>query len=94
VSVLLRRSLLLLLFVAPATRAADSSPNADFKPDPASVRRFGPAYRYPQDGWIVLHVEGAPYERGYQHGVLMAKEIAGYVEALAKGRSTADPASA
>ena len=34
-------------------------------------------YRYPQAGWIVLHIEGEPYERGYQHGRLLAPEIAG-----------------
>ena len=31
----------------------------NFTPDPQSVQRFGPAYRYPQAGWIVLHVEGS-----------------------------------
>ena len=30
-------------------------------------------YRYPQAGWIVLHIEGEPYERGYQHGRLLAR---------------------
>ncbi|HEY1603584.1 MAG TPA: hypothetical protein VGG64_28545, partial [Pirellulales bacterium] len=48
---------------------------ADFRPDAASVVRHGPAYRYPQAGWIVLHIEGAPYERGFQHGTLLAAEI-------------------
>ncbi len=33
-----------------------------------TVKRFGPAYRYPAAGWIYLHIEGKPYERGYQHG--------------------------
>ena len=36
---------------------------------------FGPAYRYPTGGWIYLHIEGQPYERGYQHGHLMAKKF-------------------
>jgi hypothetical protein len=48
-------------------------------PSPASVRTFGPAYRYPQHGWIYLHIEGAPYERGFQHGYLMADEIERYI---------------
>src|SRR5207302_4838150 len=30
-----------------------------------AVRTFGPAYRYPAAGWIYLHIEGQPYERGY-----------------------------
>ena len=52
-------------------------------PDPAAVTRYGPAYRYPAGGWIYLHIEGAPYERGYQHGHLMAKEIPQYMERCA-----------
>ncbi len=63
-------------------------------PDPATVERYGPAYRYPQAGWIVLHVEGDPYERGYQHGRLLAPEIADYVAALAAKRSHTAPDAA
>ena len=63
-------------------------------PDPASVERYGPAYRYPQAGWIVLHVEGDPYERGYQHGRLLSPEIADYVAALAAKRSPTAPDAA
>ena len=48
-------------------------------PAPEAVRTFGPAYRYPAAGWIYLHIEGKPYERGYQHGYLMAKEIPEYL---------------
>ena len=48
-------------------------------PAAAAVRTFGPAYRYPAAGWIYLHIEGKPYERGYQHGYLMAKEIPEYL---------------
>lgn len=88
-----RFAALVLALAGPAV-AADPSPDPNFTPDPASVRRFGPAYRYPQDGWIVLHIEGSPYERGFQHGKLMATEIADYVGTLAKSRSTADPSSA
>jgi hypothetical protein len=52
-------------------------------PAPAAVTTYGPAYRYPVAGWIYLHVEGKPYERGYQHGRLMAKEIPQYMERCA-----------
>ncbi len=48
-----------------------------------AVQAFGPAYRYPSGGWIYLHIEGAPYERGYQHGHLMAREIPEYLERCA-----------
>jgi hypothetical protein len=33
------------------------------------------ANRYEKNGWIYLHIEGAPKERGFQHGYLLAKEI-------------------
>ncbi len=48
-----------------------------------AVETFGPAYRYPAAGWIYLHIEGQPYERGYQHGHLMAREIPEYLERCA-----------
>ncbi len=53
--------------------AQDEWPSRD------AVQTFGPAYRYPAAGWIYLHIEGAPYERGYQHGHLMAREIPEYL---------------
>ena len=33
------------------------------------------AYRYEKNGWIFVHIEGSPYERGFQHGYLLADEI-------------------
>jgi hypothetical protein len=33
------------------------------------------ASRYEKDGWIFIHIEGAPEEMGYQHGYLLANEI-------------------
>jgi hypothetical protein len=48
-----------------------------------AIQTFGPAYRYPSAGWIYLHIEGAPYERGYQHGHLMAREIPEYLDRCA-----------
>ncbi len=32
--------------------------------------------RHEKAGWIYLHIEGEPRERGFQHGYLLAKEIA------------------
>src|ERR1051326_1870634 len=49
-------------------------------PAAEAVTRYGPAYRYPYGGWTYLHIEGKPYERGYQHGRLMAKEIPQYLD--------------
>jgi hypothetical protein len=84
------RYCLLLFFVAAgAVRSADAT--ADFKPEPKSVQRHGTAYRYPQAGWVVLHIEGEPYERGYQHGKLMAPEIAAYVRCFGTVLSSKAP---
>jgi hypothetical protein len=68
-----------------------SAQAADFKPDPRSVQRYEKAYRYPQAGWIVLHIEGDPYERGVQHGRLMAPEIAAHVKCFASEQSPKAP---
>jgi len=59
--------------------AIDEVSSNESWPAREAVRTFGPAYRYPAAGWIYLHVEGKPYERGYQHGYLMAKEIPEYL---------------
>jgi len=34
------------------------------------------AYRFEQNGWIYVHLEGAPERLGFQHGALLAPEIA------------------
>jgi hypothetical protein len=62
------------------------------QPNARDVERYKAGYRYPQAGWVVLHIEGEPYERGYQHGRLLAKEIASYIRMLATERSVKAPA--
>src|SRR5580698_1164049 len=69
-----------------------AAPTSDPWPSPSAITSYGPAYRYPVGGWIYLHIKGEPYERGYQHGRLMAKEIPQYMERCAadldpKGKS-------
>ncbi|MBI1827683.1 MAG: hypothetical protein HY287_09205 [Planctomycetes bacterium] len=81
------RSLVVLTFALLARVAIA----ADFEPDPAAVQRSGKGYRYPQAGWIVLHIEGDPYDRGKQHGRLMAEEIAGHLRCFAKCYSKEAP---
>src|SRR3984957_20444629 len=63
--------------------AIEKATGAEPWPAPAAVTTYGPAYRYPVGGWIYVHIEGQPYERGYQHGHLMAKEIPQYMERCA-----------
>src|SRR5437899_437021 len=70
-------------FVACPLAVAGGPSPGDFQPDPKSVQHYGSAYRYPQAGWIVLHIEGEPYDRGYQHGKLMAPDIVGHLRCMA-----------
>jgi len=48
-----------------------------------TVKWFGPAFRYDDRGWIFVHIEGKPYQRGYQYGYLLADEIVSYMKKLA-----------
>jgi dipeptidyl aminopeptidase/acylaminoacyl peptidase len=40
------------------------------------ITRQGSGYRFERNGWIYVHIEGEPEERGYQHGYLLAPELA------------------
>jgi len=48
-----------------------------------TVRWYGDGYRYDDRGWIFVHIEGEPYQRGYQYGYLLADEISSYIRKLA-----------
>ena len=82
--------LLTVVVVSPAAFAGEK-PVADIQPDPRGVQRYGPGYRYWQSGWIVLHIEGKPYERGVQHGHLLAPEIAANVRCFAATQNPNSP---
>lgn len=56
-----------------------------------TVRWFGPAFRYDDRGWIFVHIEGKPYQRGYQYGYLLSEEILSYIEKLAYEEDNNDP---
>ncbi|QQR47378.1 hypothetical protein JKA73_15520 [Myxococcus xanthus] len=47
-----------------------------------SVRWAGKGFRYDEGGWIYVHIEGEPYERGHQFGQLVPQEIVRYMEKL------------
>lgn len=40
-------------------------------------------YRHDENGWIFLHIEGKPFERGFQRGYLTADEIDEFLKTLA-----------
>ena len=56
-----------------------------------TVRWSGPGFRYDDQGWIFVHIEGEPYERGYQYGSLMPDEIVEYIRKLGVVRHREDP---
>lgn len=60
---------------------------------PETVRWQGEGYRFDDRGWIVVHIEGEPYERGFQHGALLADEIAEYARKLSVQQNEKDPAA-
>jgi hypothetical protein len=62
-----------LLSSAPSSTAL----GAPAKTPDANASRLKHAFRKPaQNGWIFVHLEGSPSEIGYQHGYLLAPEIA------------------
>jgi hypothetical protein len=38
--------------------------------------RLAKSYRFDRGGWIYVHLEGSPHDIGFQHGYLLADEIA------------------
>jgi hypothetical protein len=40
-----------------------------------TIARCDDGYRWDKSGWVYLHIEGKPRDRGFQHGCLLAKEI-------------------
>jgi len=48
----------------------------------ASDPRLETAYRFQRGGWTYVHLEGSPSEVGFQHGYLLAPEIADALEAI------------
>jgi hypothetical protein len=56
-----------------------------------SVKWFNNAYRYDDKGWIFIHIEGKPYDRGYQYGFLVAEEMSEYITKLSIQQNKDNP---
>ncbi len=54
---------------------------AAFSANPSDAR-LQKAYRFQQGGWTYVHLEGSPSDIGFQHGYLLAPEIADAFEAI------------
>ncbi|HUA16901.1 MAG TPA: C45 family peptidase [Verrucomicrobiae bacterium] len=65
-------TLVLVLVITTAALAAGA-----LSPDP----RLSQAYRFQKGGWTYVHLQGSPSEIGFQHGYLLAPEIADAVAA-------------
>jgi Phospholipase B len=68
-----RMSSLGLLLALAAGLASPVLAQTPLTPEENSVLQR--ARRVEKNGWIYVHVEGAPFDRGFQHGYLLAKEI-------------------
>jgi len=58
-----------------------------------TVRWYGKGYRYDDRGWVFVHVEGRPYERGFQYGALLGDDIVDYITKLALEQNPQDQAA-
>jgi len=54
----------------------DFEPRIDVQPAVGPITEYGSGYRFERDGWIYIHIEGQPHERGVQYGYLVAPELA------------------
>jgi hypothetical protein len=61
---------------APAPTAAQEQKNSVYE------LTQDKGYRFNRGGWIYVHLEGAPHDIGYQHGYLLAPEIADAFQAF------------
>ncbi len=64
--------------VPPLASASSAKTAAALPSDP----RLEKAYRFQQGGWTYVHLEGSPADIGFQHGYLLAPEIADALEAI------------
>ena len=65
--------LLLMLVNINAYNVAESSQNT--QDSSTDINYYEKGYRYNIQGWVYIHIEGEPYERGYQYGYLASAEI-------------------
>ncbi len=71
-----------LLFIAVAGAVTLPAIAASEKTASPSDPRLEKAYRFQRGGWTYVHLEGSPSDIGFQHGYLLAPEIADALEAI------------
>jgi phospholipase B-like protein len=84
--------IVLLAFIIRTNSADSAKALASDQPPAASVSasqakasdsiRLAHAYRFQRGGWTYVHLDGSPSDIGYQHGYLLAPEIADMLAAV------------
>lgn len=72
--------IVVVLIIAPSLECIVAINNNSERATTTSSEHYGKGYRYNTHGWIYLHIGGEPYERGYQHGYLLAEEIVDVIQ--------------
>lgn len=72
----------LLSLILFAALGVSISANRASAVDNAQDSRLAGSSRFERNGWIYVHLEGSPGRLGFQHGYLLAREIADVVEVL------------
>jgi len=66
-------------FVTAALLAGNAALAGD---EPSGRGRLQGSHRFDKDGWTYVHIEGPPARLGYQHGYLLAEEIADFLRVI------------
>ena len=66
---------MILAFLLIAGVSAAERQQVGKPPAKAQTSPDGKGYRFEKNGWIYVHIEGEPRERGFQHGFLVAPEL-------------------
>src|SRR5271156_4047533 len=64
------------MFLLILDRSAASPAPHIAAPSTSADPRLQKSYRFQQGGWTYVHLEGSPERIGFQHGYLLAREIA------------------
>jgi hypothetical protein len=68
-----KKAIILLLLVSLCSTSVHSQTNDQLSKEQKTW--LSKANRHEKNGWIYLHIEGSPEERGFQHGYYLSKEI-------------------
>ena len=68
-------AIVLLFLLSSLASSFPQTLEEDYHVTTVHAAQYENGFRYNVQGWIYLHIEGDPYERGYQHGYLLSAEI-------------------